>query len=761
MPRPARIELWTDVECNSGTRQSWIEPIVGTQEMALDNTDVLRLAIPDDGDVWDAVTDLALLKVIRVTTHPGSGSETVYEWRIQSIKDGEGRRQRMIHVEADPLLYDLRNGMVRTDTTGGRPTFNQAVTGLTPEEYIDTYVLPALTDVGIDWVSRGTVTITTNPGETYDINLTRYTALELLQEIAEKTDTELRLRRNGSTDYKIDLLEQTGSGSATPRVQFGRNLIEIARERNMTGYATRIYAMGKRPSNASENSTIGFAAWDVTGTATGNVVTLAAPATGPGPIAFDDQLNGKYLYTPTGTLIQVSDSTASSDTVTLATSHSLVTGDRVTFFNDASGSLLTVLTNPAAEATKPIKTLTRVYSEHHREERNWVPNPQMENWATGNTPDGWASSVSGSWSYSTIVPKIAHRLMTATAGTVTGLTVAPQTSTGGVVSIAGFATGHTIRAGDVVSITRGATVKYYAMTTAVANASGIAAPKVYKEGTDVLYSETSTGTATHVIPGLTGATAGSSNAICLTITNNPSPDTDGAWISTPAITLPYVSTDTVVRAAIGYSLYTYNGCTINSGPTTGETGPPVAYLQHATSGATYASGLGATGTYATGLHHEVLRTGSYTMTANTRMVLKVRGPYKEGSGGLLWDPVTFIRWAQISITPDSAVPFVDGSHGTALWQYANSILTTAQLPQYITCKIRDLSDVDGYTLSEEDITLGGNIRVVSDKLGLDTDVRVVSVIMDLVDPTNMQVVLDTLRGRVTTRLKGALATAIP
>lgn len=741
MPRSARVELWSDLECNSGVRQAWIEPNLAGQTLALDNSDKLQLILPDDSDFWDAISLLAVMKIIRVTTHVGSGSETVYEWRISSIKDGEGARRDIITIRGEPILYDLRNAIVRNDNTGGRPDYNLGGLRLSPAQYIDTYVLPALTAAGITWVSRGTVDF----GDGYDIGISRATALEVLQELAQKTGGELRLRRNGSTDYQTDILASTGSGSATPRVSFGRNLLDISRERNVDGYSTRIYAMGKQVDGRAEISTIGYAAWQVSDTATGNVVSLVDPFGGAGPIGFDDQLNGRYLYSPTGALYQVTDSVATADTVTLATSHSLVTGDHVTFFADASKTLMTVLTNPAGATGQPLIAVSRVYSEDYREERNWVPNAIMQNWATGNLADGWtATEIGGTYAPSTPL----HRDITQPTTTVTGATTDGTHSATSVWSLANLSTGTVVQPGD--KLLEGGNTRYV-WSTGVANASGKCSVTVNAD-----YTATGGEAVTLYRPSIT-AVAGSDNAAYLNVTFRPSPATvDGVWIKTPAITVPYVTNDATIWACVGYTMYGFASFVLESGPTApNDFGPCIMNLVHATSGAKLASGIGATGGFAAGEHHAALR-ASYELTQDTPLQIKFRGVYtgSDAAGSQQYEPPTFLRWAAITIGPDSRVPVIDGSHGTKLWQYANTRLNNAQLPDFIRCNIRDLSDVDGYTLAEEDITLGGNIHVVSPKLSIDDDVRVVSIVMDLIDPENNQVILDTQRRTVSSQLRG-------
>lgn len=740
MPRAARIELWTALECNSGAREHWIEHVSGNQELALDNSDRLVVTISDKSAIWDAVASLQVLKIIRVTTHVGSGSEAVYEWRISSISDGEGARRDTIRIEGDPILYDLRNAVIRNDNTGGRPDYNLGGLRLSPSEYIDTYVLPALTDAGIDWVSRGTVDF----GDGYNVGVSRATALEMLQELAAKTGGELRLRRNGSTDYQIDLLESVGSGSITPRVQFGRNLIEITRDQSISGYASRIYAMGKQVDGRSEISTIGYAAWEVSATATGNVVTLVDPGGGPGPVGFDDQLNGKYIYSPTGASYEVTDSVATADTVTLATAHGLTTGQHVTFFEDASNTLTTVLTNPGAETAIAVPIVTRVYSEDYREERNWVPNAIMYDWATGNTADGWLATGTEDG----INGPIRHRDISATVATVTGITTDGAHGATAVWNLASLVTGEIVWPGD--QLVEGANTRYV-HSTGVANASGKCSVAVSSG-----YTASGGEAVTLNRPIITGA-AGSSNAAYMDVNNRPSPEfTDGIWLKTPAIMVPYVTNDALIWASVGYTMYGFSSFTLIASPVDpDEMGVPVANLIHATSGSKLASGVGVVGAYASGANHAAIRM-SYTLTADTPLQIKFRSVYtgNDSVGTVLHDPATFARWAQLTIGPDSRVPVVDGSHGTKLWQFANSRLEQAQLPYYIKCNIRDLADVDGYTLSEENITLGGNIHVVSSKLNLDTDVRVVSLLMDLVEPENTQVVLDTMPRVASARLSG-------
>jgi hypothetical protein len=131
--------------------------------------------------------------------------------------------------------------------------------------------------------------------------------------------------------------------------------------------------------------------WQVSAIA-GAVLTLVDPAGGDGPIGFDDQLNGKYLRKPDGTLTAITASSAAAQTVTVASAAGLVVGDLVQFRLDGTGKDLTYLDNPAGIAADGIKVGTFERSDIPAT-NNRLRNSVLRTWpgGAGSYPTGWSA----------------------------------------------------------------------------------------------------------------------------------------------------------------------------------------------------------------------------------------------------------------------------------------------------------------------------------------------------------------------------------
>jgi len=339
------FEIWDAPECDSGTRQSVIVGVVaGLQKTSLAADETLELTatrFDSEGNDWAWYDDLAIDTIIRIED---SDTDDVWEWRVSGINEVRADNgHAFLSIVGDPLLWDLKNFLVEYQPSGGTMRRNLGAIRLTAHQIIDTYVIGNTNCPS--WIVRGTVT----PTDWVELAWDGYTALELLRDLTAKfPDYELRLRRNGSTDYRIDIAE-TGSGTTTAPVEFGRNLLTVKKAVSTTGLASVIVPRGRVPSGALEFGDIGDNAWEITAKS-GDDLTLADPLGGDGPIGEDDQLNGYYLESATETTrLEISDSVESTQICTMASTPSdFAVGDLVRVVRDSSGSLLSELPSPSA-----------------------------------------------------------------------------------------------------------------------------------------------------------------------------------------------------------------------------------------------------------------------------------------------------------------------------------------------------------------------------------------------------------------------------
>jgi hypothetical protein len=324
MPQFVRLELWSKLQCQSGTKLAVLYPDdlqAAGDVRAIDDTESMTFAFTrfdDSGAVRPIVTKLVARAIATVVWDDG----TFDEWRVSLIDDGHGLNAP-ITVTANPLLQDLAEG---ADSATGfglvsasalcLRNYDFSVSGNTATQLWDAYVIPN----SPSWVSRGTIDPTTIiPTVTWS----RLTPLALASQIRDQLramdiSCELQLRRNGVTDYKLDLVTQIGSGASVPLFHPRSNLGTIKRRTDATQQATRVFVTGDTDPSGQPGIP-GRGRWKVTNVDGANKkLTLADPNGGPGPIGMDGQWVSAYIARAlTGRTFAIQASSSSAQTVTL------------------------------------------------------------------------------------------------------------------------------------------------------------------------------------------------------------------------------------------------------------------------------------------------------------------------------------------------------------------------------------------------------------------------------------------------------------
>ena len=386
MPKFTRLEVWSDVACNSGTRLA-VYPL-GTllscqATFSLDGNEQLTFSVParrvivnfeevrlteDDGTriTEDALTritessvssvaqDTNLIRglVVRVCTDSATAFD---EWRITDIEDESG--SPFIGVRCLPIALDLARALyVSYDGTGAPVTAFDAVQ-IDAEGMVDGPIRDALDAANLPYIVKGTI----EPTGTFDVSTDWDSAQGLALAAIERGGGELQVRRNGATDYKIDILNEIGSTAPVVTARTARNLLTTKRTRSGSLGGTRVVARGR---DDSTSRTIGYAYWEVVSVDTASTpeqVVIRDPrgAGFPSPVPFTGMLNGAYVsrLVPTyaGHLILGSyeDSVAGQAVIEVTDASTFTAGDRVEFLGtDAvDGERLWGLTDPAQVAT--------------------------------------------------------------------------------------------------------------------------------------------------------------------------------------------------------------------------------------------------------------------------------------------------------------------------------------------------------------------------------------------------------------------------
>lgn len=365
------IEVWSNYECASGARTGVVSSLLdGSITESLDNTDELELVVPDD-EAYAA--GLTTRQVIRVTAADGN----ITEWRIVSIERASGFVEPALRIRALSPIVELSRTLLRDTAAGALPTFDMSVTDLTLSNIVTGVIVPRLSADGISYFALGTVS-GDSTADPLTITWDRWTPLQLINELATRTRTEFRFRRNGSTNYLLDFVEEWGSSGNSTTLELGRNITAISLLLEAQEMATQIVPFGEKVIDDVESSTMAEAVWKITAKAT-NVLTLADVDGGAAPIQYDDQLNGCYLVRvqDEDDNSQITDTDLTNQQVTVSSGTAFSVGDWVYVAADSNLTPLIELENPASVAAYgDIRAYIEVADE--RNELNWLMNPALE-----------------------------------------------------------------------------------------------------------------------------------------------------------------------------------------------------------------------------------------------------------------------------------------------------------------------------------------------------------------------------------------------
>lgn len=380
------VDVYTAYACKSGTRLGGFQSVqVAETSEDLSGEDFLTVSCPQDDA---AVTHLVQRRVLRVIMDDASFTE----WRIQEIDNQLSESGNVVTVKAvSPLLDLLDAGLISETSATGVVSFDIGLAQVSVTEVIDNYIITGL-PTEYDCFARGTI----DPTQLFDVSWSRSTRLGLLRQLGDAArdsatlqPAEIRIRRNGTTNYLIDVLTQIGSDQAVADLRTQKNILRHRRTQDAAEMCTVILPFGV------DGATIGRAAWKLDN-ASGLTYEITDPEGGQSPVLEDDQLNGMYVV-PDGSaaLIAITDSAAGSPaTVTLASSTGITEGSAYELRADSSGTLNTELVSPSRVAAPPtgfgrkVRTIDRPDLHGFR---NLVANPWFRDWAVaGDPPDGWA-----------------------------------------------------------------------------------------------------------------------------------------------------------------------------------------------------------------------------------------------------------------------------------------------------------------------------------------------------------------------------------
>lgn len=341
------IEVWTAPVC-VGTRVCTIAGYRDARSVhSIDNDDSCSFVIELTNDANVELIEGRVLVYVYAPLTPG-GTVSFDEFYLTSIERAHEYGAGAIRVGGRSLILALSRSGALWQVTNGVPSYAFS-DSRTITEWIDTYLLPCLTARGFAFVARGTVDFSA----TYTLALDKTTGLDLLHQLAALTLGEFRLRRNGTTDYKLDFVTAINASAASVYLHAGRSLLSarVASDAATEKFATRLLPIGSLGSDAS-NCTIARARWKVTALDGANKdITLASPD-GDSAIKcvrFDGQfttnagLSSSYyiVCVRTARPFQLTNSYAATQKVRVASLGDLVVGDFVEFRADQTSLVRT------------------------------------------------------------------------------------------------------------------------------------------------------------------------------------------------------------------------------------------------------------------------------------------------------------------------------------------------------------------------------------------------------------------------------------
>ena len=326
-----RLEIWDTVEADAGVRLDVFPPKDVTQltdTVRMDGRNKLTASIRRQSIAWPSVSDRRILRVVE-------DDQDFTEWRIATLAQDETADRGLIAVlTSEDIRQDLLDGVI-DDTLDNNEVIYEFEVTQTASDLITNFILPAAKS----YFAIGTI----NPTQLVSLTLSWDSPLSALLAIAKETDSRLVVRRNGTTNYLIDLIIDPTPTDPSSEIRIGKNIVGVRYERKTDKLATRIYPRGETIEEI--HLTMAEATWKVVSISVDDVV-LVDPNSSDGPIAFDDQLNNLWFEKVDGTRVQITDSILSSQIVTLTSAAGVAANDLIKIRLNTGGDKITFLDSP-------------------------------------------------------------------------------------------------------------------------------------------------------------------------------------------------------------------------------------------------------------------------------------------------------------------------------------------------------------------------------------------------------------------------------
>ncbi len=365
------VALYTDYACNGGVLLGFLP--VATRPGACVVTESiegvlaakkLKLTVSTEGGQADLLEEDLVLRLIYVKDSTATGAFD--EYRIEQVEDGVGDLSGLKDIFALDPIYDL-----------GRES--EAISA----QYTGTItsVLTNILNHAPAFVNIGTIT----PTVAVQKDFRGVMPLPALQEAAQDANDaadyangerfELQLRRNGATDYKLDLIA-VGGTAALPDIRQGKNLQNLRRRVSRKDKVTRLYVTAQ-----------GQPLWDVwfevTAVTVNTYIEIQVPdAPDLNPLladgAFTEQ--GLFWFHEDGTAHAITNDVRATQRLYMASTTGIAVGEWGRLTRDAAGNPVLYIDMPG---TRPIVGALDV---PYPPATNRLPNADFSAWQ-GTSPD--------------------------------------------------------------------------------------------------------------------------------------------------------------------------------------------------------------------------------------------------------------------------------------------------------------------------------------------------------------------------------------
>ena len=369
-----RVEVWTDLACNSGTSQGVLSPVQCRATEEITNLLVARRLTMVVSMLDLNAAEIVVRRALRVVYSDDSFDEYRISERVDS-SGGDG----LVTVTALGVEYDLAQSsklVSRTWNAGQDYSFTGQGT--------PTYLLGVIVAFAPTYFSVGTVTPTAAIALPFatDTPLAASLKVASLGNIAAGATYELSVRRNGVSGYYIDLTSY-GSSATGADLRTGKSLQGVRRTVTGNGMTTRVFPFG------SDGGTIGDAWWKVTAVSVNSYIEITdIDGSSINPILADDQFNGAYVLHEDGVSHEITDTDKANKRLYMASTTGIAVNEWCKLTQDVSLTEWPYVDHPTNRTTYGVQVGSlAVAAPSHT---NWFLNPDFAggatSWTTGGTP---------------------------------------------------------------------------------------------------------------------------------------------------------------------------------------------------------------------------------------------------------------------------------------------------------------------------------------------------------------------------------------